>query len=330
MIAMFSISSTTFPPPRAVATRRLNTARHVTLPYLFVLSLTTLFLGVIYAVCVGQNNHSRSEMLDPSQNKNASVVSLPQTNHYERSALGFVPYIYTKRNTTTNTTTPASNSTTAGQSEISLIFYSATLPLTTLVHASTEATLLKFRPDLLTHSQKSGIAIPYTLLAAQTLLTFGWIINTAFWTHCELAITHSSVCPAQVRDHLMYGILEVSIAKAAIGWALAAGYVVHVAFLVRWIRVVKRWEKISGLAGLLEREPEDKEEIDMGEYRSRIAEVEVRGEVKAATVVAAAQEARLQKERELKEQAERHGPPKEVPSFPPPPKRPTKKRAFRI
>ena len=49
----------------------------------------------------------------------------------------------------------------------------------------------------------------------------------------------------------MYGIYELSIAKSAMGWALAAGYVVHIAVQLRWLRVIWRWEGLKqGLAGV--------------------------------------------------------------------------------
>lgn len=147
---MFTISANSkFPPPRAVATRRLNTARHFTLPYLIVLSLTTLILAVIYGYCVGQNNHHRSELLDPTQAANLSTVAAPPSHHYARFV--DVPSIHVfPRNVTTNSTgtTPASStqpSKTAHiseQSRVSLVFYSITLPVMTLLHALTEATLL--------------------------------------------------------------------------------------------------------------------------------------------------------------------------------------------
>ena len=254
---------TSFPPPRNVASRRLNRARHITIPYLCVLSLATLILAAIYAYCVHQNNHHRAALLSglPTQLDHGSSIQPQSTTSNSASP------------SSTSSALPAataSTTPTTAQQAI-LLMYSATLPLLTLLHTLVEGTLLKWAPATLTRTvrpsstssssniylvkprqqSKASLFTPYILLACSVLLCSGWIVNTAFWTHCELALTSTSICPAQVRNHLMYGIYELSIAKSAMGWALAAGYVVHIGVQLRWLRVIWRWEGLKqGLAGV--------------------------------------------------------------------------------
>ena len=370
-----SSSGPKFPPPRAVASRRLNKSRHVTLPYLCALSLATLILATIYAYCVHQNNHHRAAILNGTAGT---------------------------RSTSANTPSPP---TTADQ--VILIFYSATLPLLSLLHTLIEGTLLKWAPQVLTRTtstttkspsssrkphpslpthfvipqtKRTSLKTPLVLLSTHTLLLSGWVVTSAFWTHCELALTSAAVCPAPVRDHLMYGIYELSIAKSALGWAVALGYGVHLALLLRWVRTVWRWEGlkrgldgVKGAEGLWEEDGEEEGGCAggcacgggrggrggssvTGSLRSVSAagseeDVEWRGKEggktgfgvirkegeardggkKGVTVVTVSVDEGRSGSSASREQGEeggeggqQRGPPKVVPFFPPPPKRPVR------
>lgn len=307
--------TSSFPPPRSVASKRLNKARHFTLPVLVVLSMTTLILSTIYTYCVHQNNHSRAAILQ-----------------------GVTPITPTISSSSPSSSSPSSSSIST-RDEVWLVFYSMTLPLVSLSHGLIEATLLKFTPQTLTRTN-ANFHTPYFLLGTSLLLTAGWVVTASFWTHCELALTHSSVCPPPVRDHLMYGILELSIVKATLGWTLMAAYLLHAAFLIVWLRTVLRWAHLKrGMVGVgaTEWEPEDKERVcarceqcacgaaSRTSWRSSTTTTSDGGVGQVTTDKKSVKISVVPLPSPgLSTVSLDHGPPKEVPFFPPPPKRPVK------
>lgn len=223
----------TFPPPpqpsrpRNPALLRLHRFRAIFLPILLALVLATLILNAIYAYCVAKPFTDIADRLETNHTAetNGSLFgrrSDPNLVSRETAAIA------------DSGTGPSNKS----QPATALIFYALATPAASLVHLSFELIIHHNTPQHLRSRRAYRI-----LLLTSSLLVAGWITTLSFWMHCELPSLNGSgqaVCPAQVRGHFMYGIHEVSIGKAAVGWAVALSYAAHVALLARGWKAQRR------------------------------------------------------------------------------------------
>lgn len=151
----------------------------------------------------------------------------------------------------------------------------------------------------------------------------------------------------------MYGILELSIAKAAIGWALMVGYMVHLGFLVKWFLVVRKWEALkkgmSGVGGVEWEGERCKRCSDCGtKHEHGEGDVEAQGDKEVEhlasrtftakkgfgvigkgkggvnTVTVVVKDVEEDEDGNDDERRTSNGPPKKTPYFPPPPTKPTR------
>ncbi|KAK7903519.1 hypothetical protein LTR67_001539 [Exophiala xenobiotica] len=240
----------TFPPPptaqptrpRHPALRRLHKFRTILLPMLLALVLTTLILNAIYAYCVAKPHTDIADQL--AQNSTAEANG----SLFGRRSTPVVLSLARRQPAPASIATSTTNSSHAersGGSETALLFYTLLTPAVSLVHLGFELTIHHTGPEHLRSQISYKVLLPFT-----TLLAAGWVTALSFWMHCELPPLNKSgqnVCPAQVRGHFMYGIHEVSIAKAAVGWIVAVAYAVHTLVLVGGYKAQRRiWRLATG------------------------------------------------------------------------------------
>ncbi|KIX04722.1 uncharacterized protein Z518_05592 [Rhinocladiella mackenziei CBS 650.93] len=234
-----------FPPPpsqlQKPALRRLHKFRTIVLPILLAMVFTTLILGAIYAYCVAKPHTDIADQL--AIDSNAEVDS---------SLFGRRRSLLTSRETTSTTNSSSLNGSSLSQeeeredreSEVALMFYTLTTPIVSLVHLSFELIMHHHTPQHL-----SLRSIYATFLVSSSLLAAGWLTTLSFWMHCEIPPLNKSgqsVCPVQVRGHFMYGIHEVSVAKAVVGWIVFLLYAGHLVLLTMGFRAQRRVWKVSG------------------------------------------------------------------------------------
>ncbi|RMZ80984.1 hypothetical protein DV738_g2507, partial [Chaetothyriales sp. CBS 135597] len=134
-----------------------------------------------------------------------------------------------------------------------LVFYLLTSPVALLLLLSVE--LILHHHYYYYSSSKSSFfssvslfnpnaRLPSFLLLLIHLVTIlGFTLSTSFWTACELPPPTSTalerLCPAQVRGHFMYGIHELSIAKAVMAWVVVVGLALHIWCQVKARRVAR-------------------------------------------------------------------------------------------
>ncbi|KAJ9609915.1 hypothetical protein H2200_006244 [Cladophialophora chaetospira] len=217
------------PRPRNPALLRLHKFRVIILPLLLILAFTTLILGGIYAYCVAKPHTDIADQLALDSNAEADSS------------------IFGKRETASIAADTKSSSSSKGESEVALLFYTLTLPGLSLIHNVFELIMHHNTPQCL-----SLRSIYITLLTTSYLLLCGWITTISFWMHCELPIFNTNkagqgVCPIQVRGHFMYGIHEASIARIVVGWIVVLMYIAHVVLLGLGYDAQKRIWRILGV-----------------------------------------------------------------------------------
>ncbi|KAJ9653250.1 hypothetical protein H2198_007553 [Neophaeococcomyces mojaviensis] len=144
-----------------------------------------------------------------------------------------------------------------------LTFYTATLPLLTMAHTTTELLISLVRSetsqhtaigDVLRSSQQRRIT---TLVSFTTssLLAVGWLIMQLFWTNCEInpflgpaADKGEAVCPVQIRGHRMGGVSQLSVGKVVLGWIVVAVYVSYCAYLYLRVGVFNSKRRVVDLS----------------------------------------------------------------------------------
>jgi hypothetical protein len=188
-------------------------------------TFTTLILGAIYAYCVAKPHTDIGDLLAVDSNAEADSS------------------IFTRRETAAGT---KSSSSSYGESEVALLFYTLTVPGLSIVHNLFELIMHHQTPEYM-----SRRSIYIAFLTTSSSLICGWITTLAFWMHCELPIFNQNkagqgVCPIQVRGHFMYGIHEVSIARIAVGWVIVLTYMGHVVLLGLGYKAQKRTWRIVG------------------------------------------------------------------------------------
>jgi hypothetical protein len=195
------------------------------LPVLMALVFAIVVMNAIYAYCVAKpHNDAAYNRRSLSARENASSVS-----------------------------------SSSGHSELALLFYTLTTPGVSLAHLSFELIMHHHTPQYLRRRSASIF-----LVVTSSLLAAGWLTTLVFWMHCELPSLDRSgqaVCPAQVRGHFMYGIHEVSIAKATLGWIVLVAYAAHVAVLAAACQAQRRIWKLAGK--LAAAEPEHGQAVEI-------------------------------------------------------------------
>ncbi|KAL2416120.1 hypothetical protein ABEF91_004053 [Exophiala dermatitidis] len=236
--------------PRAPTLRRLHHFRTIILPILLVLVFTTLILGSIYAYCVAKPHTDIADLL--AQNSTAETDS----SLFQRS-----PAL---RDTSTS-------SDSSSDPLLALLFYTLTTPTISIIHLFFEI-VIHHNSNTPTRGLPllSRRTIYFSILSLSSLLVAGWITNLSFWIHCELATSTSkhksldgssnsnlvpssqAICPPQIRGHFMYGIHEVSIAKAVVGGVVLCLYLGYIACLVSGWKAQKRVWRLIGTDQKLE------------------------------------------------------------------------------
>lgn len=123
-----------------------------------------------------------------------------------------------------------------------LLSYSIVLPLSSQVYLSLEYALRSLRED------EDDTLTNQIVIIFSTLMSFGWIVNTAFWTHCELYATNIKVCPLKIRQ--LNPVSPFSTAKVALGSTITVFFVIHTGFSVQELREKRQ---LVGNGGLLVR-----------------------------------------------------------------------------
>lgn len=145
-----------------------------------------------------------------------------------------------------------------------LTFYTATLPLLTIIHTSTELLTSLIKPQT-SQSTRLGDALRFrqskhrisTLLSftVSVLLCLGWFIMELFWANCEIALFSPSsegVCPIQIRGHRMGGVSELSIGKVSLSFVVILAYIGYCFYLVKIVSVFSskratQEQRVSGI-----------------------------------------------------------------------------------
>lgn len=220
--------------PHHPALRRLHKFRTIVLPILLVLVFTSLILGAIYAYCVAKPHTEIADRL--AQNSTAEADG----SLFGRRSASFSP----SHEHTLRSTTPQDHLETTTASSLPLLFYTLTTPGISLIHLAFE---------LIIHHNTTGLRKPYYLaiLTISSLLVAGWITTLGFWMHCELPPLNKSkaaqaICPVQIRGHFMYGIHEVSVVKAVVGWIVVVVYLGHVVLLAMGLKAQRRIWRFGG------------------------------------------------------------------------------------
>lgn len=125
-----------------------------------------------------------------------------------------------------------------------LLSYSIVLPLGSQVYLSLEHALRSLRED------EDDTLTNQIIIIFSALMSLGWIVNTAFWTHCELYATNIKVCPLKIRQP--NPVNPFSTAKVALSSTITVFFAIHTGFSVQELRENKK-RQLVGNWGLLVR-----------------------------------------------------------------------------
>ena len=218
---------------------RPSPSRLYTLPSIVVLSFVTFILAIIYANC----------------------IALPHTEGQRgggggegEGEDGDSAYKLHRRN-------EAADQGGKQRGDAGVLFaYTALLPLLTFIHAATESSLYLGRPAWFTTRNAHILT-----LSLSSLLVAAWSATASLWTVCELTpLGRPVVCPAAVRGHFMYGIHEVSVAKAVLACLVVALYGVHTACVGASASRLRRVWKVQSWGGALGRVAETETQTRLG------------------------------------------------------------------
>jgi hypothetical protein len=126
-----------------------------------------------------------------------------------------------------------------------LLSYSIVLPLGSQVYLSLEYALRSLRED------EDDTLTNQIIIIFSTLMSLGWIVNTAFWTHCELYATNIKMCPLKIRQP--NPVNPFSTAKVALGSTITVFFAIHTGFSVQELRENNKKRRLVGNGGLLVR-----------------------------------------------------------------------------
>ncbi|KAK5096836.1 hypothetical protein LTS08_007326 [Lithohypha guttulata] len=275
-------SKTLQKPPKPILKRRLTSTkrqRQWVLLALLVTSFTILILSVIFAYCAALPHSDNIRAAQAAANSTTSQTATTRTVHsldnvnpatHSRKLRRDEPkYTLSSDDTQTKSVEEAlaedqQNAVRFSQpsAKASLTFYTALLPLLTLIHTSVElltslvraetsqssrlGDVLRFRQagpdtDQILSQRRVGTLISFTVSA---LLLLGWTTMEFFWMNCEIipfsAHNAEAVCPIQIRGHRMGGISELSVGKIVLGFAIMLGYAYYCIYLVRRVGVFNK------------------------------------------------------------------------------------------
>lgn len=290
-------------PPKPILKHRLASTkkqRQWMLLALLVLSFSILILSVIFAYCAALPHSDNLQATQPptsSQSQPAtSTLTLVSASPSSTSTLS-----PTANTGLTPRDTPAYPSPqdqpqtlsveealaedqqntikfTRSSAMAALTFYTALIPLLTMLHSSVELLTSLVRPET-TQSTRLGDALRFrrpgadpvsaseqvlvrrrtgTLLSfsASVLMTLGWTTIQFFWLNCEIVPfgkQGQDVCPIQIQGHRMGGISELSVGKVVLGFLVMAGYVFYCFYLVGRVGVFKKVPVVGGRAASFRR-----------------------------------------------------------------------------
>lgn len=106
-----------------------------------------------------------------------------------------------------------------------LLSYSVIVPFCSVILLSLEHLLGTAEPDTL-----SKLNYHLSMLMISILLSCGWIINTTFWTRCEVFGANHWNCPLELQNLTVASSRAAKMASAAkivFGWMDVVFYVVH-------------------------------------------------------------------------------------------------------
>jgi hypothetical protein len=130
-----------------------------------------------------------------------------------------------------------------------LLAYSVILPLFSQFHLTLHDVVHTLFPDV--HGK---VANPIPLLFS-IFMSFGWFINTVFWTHCEIYRPNGKVCPLRTRHQVM------STVKVAFGWMITIIYFAHTVFTAMGILNINGTAQLAGKARLLTKADVDGDKV---------------------------------------------------------------------
>jgi hypothetical protein len=123
-----------------------------------------------------------------------------------------------------------------------LLADSITLPLFSLLYLTFYDVQRTLSPNVY-----GTIANPIPLLFS-ILMSYGWLINVAFWTHCEIYKAGGKVCPPRIR------LQEMSTAKVFCGWMITVVFFIHTVVTAMEILDINRTAQLAGKARLCGKE----------------------------------------------------------------------------
>ena len=141
-----------------------------------------------------------------------------------------------------------------------LLAYSVTLPLFSQSYLTFYDARRTLSPDVY-----GKVANPIPLLFS-ILMSYGWLINAAFWTHCEIHEVGGKVCPPGIRRQ------EMSTTKVFCGWMITVVFFIHTVVTAMEILDINRTAQLAGKARLCGKEVmaegDDKDECSIGSLGS--------------------------------------------------------------
>lgn len=123
--------------------------------------------------------------------------------------------------------------------DAALLAYSVTLPLCSQLYLTFHDVLRTLSPDV------PGIFANSISLIFSVLMSHGWLINTAFWTHCEIRKTNGKMCPLRTRRQVM------STLKVAFSWMITFVYIAYAVVTAMKILNINKRAQLAGKARLL-------------------------------------------------------------------------------
>lgn len=266
-------------PPKPILKHRLASTkrqRQWMLLALLVLSFAILILSVIFAYCAAlphSDNIQAAQAASSSSPTTTSTVTLVSSTSSANLSPTAKAYLIRDVPNQDQVQSKVEDALAEDQANTirftrsaalaSLTFYTAFIPLLTMLHTSTELLTSLVRPET-SQSTKLGDALRFrrpgstedtnkvllrrrtgTLLSfsAAVLLLLGWTTIQFFWLNCEIVSfgrRGQDVCPVQIRGHRMGGVSELSVGKVVLAFAVMLGYGCYCFYLVRRVGVLKK------------------------------------------------------------------------------------------
>lgn len=222
-------------PPKSIL-KRLSTAkrqRQFILLAILTLAFTILVLGGLFAYCAALPHSDKQSSASDSTNGTVSMQ--------RRSSNGTDSSLQSDINTESQDEKQFETT----SARAALLFYTAFLPLLSILHASTELLVSLVRTQTFTRRAQATISrrrkiLPMISFCATCLLLVGWLPLNIVWLNCEVVkFGGDKMCPIQIRGHNMAGVDEVALAKDVLAWVLMGVYIGYLGWLVWKGRIFK-------------------------------------------------------------------------------------------